>query len=79
MVCYIVDEVIPSDLIEDICDLQRKLESTGGQPNNLVDQLRQYLNLNEIKAINKRAERLVEGLQFPAPDTNRRYFPWPEV
>jgi len=74
-----VDEPIPDELCKGLCDLQEKLESVTGAPSPLTLGLEAHISMPEIRAMKKRAETLVTNGYFPAPDPNRRPFPWPQI
>jgi len=65
---------IPGALLADIARLQQDLEDGG----ELVSQLAPLLNQGEIRAVERRARRLLETATFPPPG-EQRPFPWPPV
>jgi uncharacterized repeat protein (TIGR03843 family) len=68
-------EPIPADLCKEVSDLSSKIREQPG----LVQELRKYLNEEEVKAIAERAERLIASGHFPNPHTSRRFQPWPPL
>lgn len=68
-------EPIPSDLMADLTRLLEELEQGG----DLVEQLKPYLTLAEIRAMERRTRRLIENGCFPHPSPSRRPYPWPPV
>ena len=67
-------DVLCADLARFSQIMSNQVEDTG-----FMDQIRQYLSPGEIKALKRRAERLVQTGQFPSPDPYRRPFPWPQL
>jgi hypothetical protein len=74
-----VGESIPQQLLEDLQRLSDALEPVKGKPSTLSNRLLAYLSREEIRALRNRALRLVQSGMFPAPDPNRRPFPWPQI
>lgn len=74
-----VDQVIPLDLCSDLTSFAGRLASTPDGPSALARQLAEYLTPGELRALENRARRLAEEGKFPAPDPNRRPYPWPQL
>ena len=73
-----VGEPFPETLCADLARFARLLA------NHEVDspfkqEIKLYLSAGEIRALKRRAERLVESGHFPSPDPYRRPFPWPQL
>jgi uncharacterized repeat protein (TIGR03843 family) len=66
-----VGEEIPGSLLEDLARFDRELE-TG------ADTLQELLAADEIKAMRRRIQVLLEQPQFPPPGLSHP-FPWPQV
>lgn len=65
----------PDDLLEACAALPARLEPEG----DLAVSLAALLSEDEIRAVARRARRFVDGGVFPAPDPQRRPYPWPLV
>ncbi len=74
-----VDQAIPEELCTDLEAFCRKLEPEDGQPSELASQLLEHLSRAEVRALGRRAGRLVSLRRFPNPDPHRRPFPWPQL
>ena len=77
-------EEIPAQLLADVKRLRDILLPLNKQPpefesSDLVRELGKYLNKQEIAAIIRRADRLLENGCYPNPDLSRRQYPWPPV
>ena len=72
-------EPIPKELIRDIRSFSDQVRTNQVDQGELVGNLQKYLSMEEISALSRRAEDLIAAQRFPAPDRNRRYFPWPEI
>jgi len=72
-------ETIPADLLRDVEAFRLKLSPEGEAPTELAAGLGRYLNMGEITALARRAERLVNSGCFPNPNPNRRPYPWPPI
>jgi uncharacterized repeat protein (TIGR03843 family) len=68
-------EPIPPDLLKDLRRFVEELECREG----LFRRLRVRLSAVEMDALIWRAQRLLESGIFPAPDENRRPYPWPPL
>jgi uncharacterized repeat protein (TIGR03843 family) len=66
---------IPANLINGLKQFLVKLDSAD----EFVQELRGFLQPNEIKAMANRARRLLENKHFPYPGGSRRPYPWPPV
>jgi uncharacterized repeat protein (TIGR03843 family) len=72
-------EPIPGELIMDIRSFSDRVMNNQEDQGELVRDLQKYLSKEEISALGRRAEDLIANQNFPGPDQNRRYFPWPEI
>ncbi len=68
-------ETIPRELKNDLARLADNLE--GGE--NAAPKLKKLLTGSEFQALKERARALAGAETFPAPDRERRPFPWPPV
>lgn len=68
-------EKIPDLLLSDLQRLATELECEG----KIVQELGKMLDLAEIRALTRRARRLVAAGVFPHPASSRRPYPWPPV
>jgi len=66
---------IPDDLMHDVEQLVKLLDHDDALRNNLG----KYLSVQEMNALQARAEALLRHAHFPEPDPNRRPYPWPLV
>jgi len=73
-----VGQPFPDILCADLARFSQVMASQVPD-STFMDQIRQYLTAGEIKALKRRAERLVQSGQFPSPDPYRRPFPWPQL
>jgi hypothetical protein len=74
-----VDEIIPEKLH---LDLETFLQRYGGKNDNdqlFLQSLSEHLDSDEIQAIFNRTQKLLSLEKFPAPDKDRRFFPWPQL
>jgi uncharacterized repeat protein (TIGR03843 family) len=68
-------EPIPEKLLDDL-----RLFCQALAPNtDLYKDLQELLSQKEIKALTRRAERLISLRQFPQPNPDERSFPWPPL
>lgn len=74
-----VGEPIPEPLAVDLLRLAGSLSPIGNGQSELAIHLHRFLNWGEIRALEKRAQKIVAAGVFPAPDPYRRPFPWPQV
>lgn len=76
-----VNEPIPEELCADLTKFLNKLREPidSSEPSGFAATLSKYLSRGELKALAKRAERLISAGFFPAPDPYRRPFPWPQI
>lgn len=68
-------ELIPDELLQDLAEMQRKLEAAN---NDLCGQLAALISADEIAALRARLRHLRAGREFPKPGPGRHY-PWPPV
>lgn len=68
------DQSIPDSLINDVARLCEKLDT----PNPFHEQLNTLLSDSEIKAFQRRTQRLLKTGKFPTPGPGPNY-PWPPV
>ncbi len=66
---------IPADILADLTALRDQL--AAGCP--LHETLSQLLSSSEVRAVARRTDRLLADAMFPAPDPDRRSYPWPLV
>jgi hypothetical protein len=66
-------------LSEPFCNELRAFRQKLGPPSDLASALKPYLSPEEIQALGGRANRLVVSGQFPNPNPNRRFQPWPPL
>lgn len=69
-------EPIPTNLLSDLIDLDRKLNKPGGRLANLLCTL---LSTEEVEALSQRSRLLAQIENFPSPATDRRPYPWPPL
>jgi uncharacterized repeat protein (TIGR03843 family) len=69
-------EPLPGDLCKDVSVLVEALAEDKGE---MEKELKKYLSLDEIRAIQVRGERLLAAGHFPNPHTSRRFQPWPPL
>jgi uncharacterized repeat protein (TIGR03843 family) len=69
------NETIPNKLLHDLQCFRELLVPSS----DLYQNLQSLLNLNEIKALARRAEQLISIHRFPEPDPEERSFPWPLI
>jgi uncharacterized repeat protein (TIGR03843 family) len=70
---------IPPELLQDINRFAKKLHPNDGHTSSLAAQLSPYLNADEINALAKRANSVVDMGVFIHAEANRRPYPWPPV
>lgn len=68
-------ETLPEQLCSDLANFQDQLQE--GFP--FREKLGQYLVTQEIEALRKRNQFLINSRTFPDPQPNRRPYPWPPV
>ncbi len=68
-----VGEPIPPKLLDDLIQFTNKLKPGS----SLEKQLHPLLEVEEIEALQMRAERLIKSAHFPEPEPDQRSFPWP--
>jgi uncharacterized repeat protein (TIGR03843 family) len=73
-----VGEPIPQQFCADLTSFIAKL-TLEGESTNFIESLRPLLSEAEIRALGKRASRLITNPTFPAPDPYRRPYPWPQI
>lgn len=69
-------EPIAEDLLEDLVNLRKQIKNRNSA---LTDTLRQLLAENERTAMLARLDYLLRQQAYPAPQPNRRNYPWPPV
>lgn len=69
-----VGEALPRDVVAALCRLRSGLDAGDGAA-RLLDDL---LEKNELRALRRRLDRLIEGGKFPAPGPGPNV-PWPPV
>ena len=74
-----VGETLPEKICEDLSRLYSDLTVPSGNETDLFTKLLAHLSSSEVKALAVRAEKLVLNGSFPAPDPERRPFPWPQI
>jgi uncharacterized repeat protein (TIGR03843 family) len=74
-----VGEIIPEPLLSDLARFRRLLAPVEGSPSELFTLLSRFINRDEIAALDTRASQLINTRTFPAPDPNRRPYPWPAI
>ena len=70
------DQQIPANLIKDI---QNFVHTVKLKPNKLSQKINLLLNQDEKRAMLRRAQYLLLKPIFPAPEQNRRSYPWPPI
>ena len=55
------------------------LNKLAGMPDDLVNALQPFLDLDELEALGARARQLVDGAVFPPEPMDRRAFPYPPL
>jgi len=74
-----IGEDIPGTICEDLSQIYSSLSAPAAGIPLLSAQLLAHLSSQEVNALAARAERLVVNGRFPAPDPERRPFPWPQL
>lgn len=74
-----VGEPIPQELLQAVQRLAAQLQADPQAPSELAQRLHAYLSWAEVRALQRRALRIVETGVFPEPDPHRRPFPWPQI
>lgn len=76
-------EPLPDKLCSDLIRLREKLgvnnSRLGRSDSQLVSELSAYISRDEIRALDKRAQRIVSMNKFPPPNPYRRPYPWPQI
>ena len=72
-------EKIPDDMLNDLINLQDQLIRNDGVVSSFEDDLKQHISSEEIMAFKERLVDLVQTSCFPAPDPERRHYPWPQI
>jgi uncharacterized repeat protein (TIGR03843 family) len=67
-------QAIPEDLVKDVRELRKRLDSD----HELAGALGSLLTPEEVSALRRRADRLVASRKFPEPGPGRNY-PWPPL
>jgi uncharacterized repeat protein (TIGR03843 family) len=74
-----IGEEIPGSICEDVTKLHSGLLAPAADAPSHSVKLLAHLSPQEVHALAARAERLVVNGRFPAPDPERRPFPWPQL
>ncbi|MEW5868840.1 MAG: SCO1664 family protein [Chloroflexota bacterium] len=79
-----VGEPIPDELCRDLGEFRAKLgvidrRRPPSELSELAQSLLNYISPIELRALGRRADRLVLTGRFPNPDPSRRPFPWPQI
>ncbi len=74
-----VGEPIPSNLLADLDVFSQKIIASPAAPEEAPHSLVRWLSHGEIRALARRARHLIEAGCYPAPNPNRRPYPWPAV
>jgi uncharacterized repeat protein (TIGR03843 family) len=74
-----IDDRIPEELRNDLFRFSLLLKESAGHNGGYYKQLSQLLTAAELRALARRAEELSRLERFPAPDPDRRPFPWPHI
>lgn len=74
-----IGEDIPDVLCTDLERLEIELEPERNQSSTLFLELSPHLSRSETLALARRAHHIRSQGNFPAPDPNRRPFPWPQI
>lgn len=69
-------EPIPPEYLQAIETFNAGLKDTSSPLNAALERL---LSPAEVRALARRAQRLLESGRFPLPPAGRRYYPWPPV
>ena len=72
-----IGERIPAHLLRDVGSFRDRLR-TGSRPGTMRQDLGALLSTRELKALERRAQRLLDEPCFPSPGRGRPY-PWPMV
>ncbi len=68
-------ERLPDDLCTGLSAFRRKFDA----PSDFINELRPNLSQDEIQAMMNRVDDLLASGQFPNPNPNRRFQPWPPL
>ena len=74
-----IGEPIQQELLDDIHRFNEYLSSAEDEQSDFYVNLNSLISNVEIKAMSKRVGALLEAGKFPAPEPNRRPFPWPQI
>ncbi len=74
-----VGEPIPDKLCADLVEFSEKIRDPEKGSRDFLDELNTLLSRREISALATRAREIAARGYFPAPDPNRRPFPWPQI
>ncbi len=74
-----IGEPISKELLDDINHFNDYLSSAENEQSNFYINLNSLISNAEISAMRKRADVLLATGKFPAPEPNRRPFPWPQI
>ncbi len=74
-----VGEPFPPQLCADLERLKKVLEDLTAPVDEFLSQLLTLISSAEVRALRRRATQLLAQPEFPAPDPNRRPFPWPQI
>ena len=72
-------EPLPGNLCNDLARLLSELNLERGNYSQLASGLLENISLAEIRALARRAEKIIGAGVFPAPDLHRRPYPWPQI
>jgi hypothetical protein len=68
-------EPLSAEMIADLAALRAQLDVDC----ELQQSLQSLLSSGEVRVLARRTERLLASAVFPAPDPDRRSYPWPLV
>jgi hypothetical protein len=68
-------QTIPESLLADIHQANHMLTEN----HNTLKEIRRWLSIIEVQALQTRLEMIQQMKTFPFPDKNRRVFPWPPL
>lgn len=74
-----VGEPFPPQLCADLEKLKKALEDLNAPLDEFLSQLLTLISPAEVRALRRRATQLLAQPEFPAPDPDRRPFPWPQI
>ena len=74
-----IDEPVPEELRNDLAEFSSLFKVSTDHTGGYRTQLSQLLTGAELQALIRRADDLSRMDSFPAPEPNRRPFPWPHI